>query len=46
MTIECRGRIYPVTRVPGVPGHLTYPIGDQAIIERLLREFAPFLAQR
>jgi len=41
MTIECRGRLYPATRMPDGSGDLTYPLGDQRILEGLLRQLAP-----
>jgi hypothetical protein len=40
MTIECRGRRYPATRMPDGSGGITYPIGEQQIVQRLLRQLA------
>lgn len=40
MTVECRGRRYPAIRMPDGSGHLTYPLGDQQIVQHLLRQLA------
>lgn len=40
MTIECRGRRYPATRMPDGSAGITYPISDQQIVQRLLRQLA------
>ena len=40
MTIECRGRRYLATRMPDGSDQVTYPLGDQQIVEGLLRQLA------
>jgi len=40
MTVECRGRLFPATRMPDGSGHLTYPLGDQHVVQHLLRQLA------
>lgn len=40
VTIECRGRRYLATRMPDGSDQVTYPLGDQQIVEGLLRQLA------
>ena len=40
MTVECQGRRYLASRMPDGSDQITYPLGDQQIVEGLLRQLA------